>query len=124
MVRYISEKQLSIKEFKTPFQAKLSADNRWVKLSQVVPRDEFEKRGDRFPLTHAQQRMLWIIRTAYAQRKMMYDRNVHSCPHRIVSIYQPHIRPITRGKLKSQIEFGSKLGVSLDEGFARINTFS
>jgi hypothetical protein len=41
MVRYISENQLSIEEFKTPFQAKLSADNRWVKLSQVVPRDEF-----------------------------------------------------------------------------------
>ena len=41
MVRYISEKQLSIEEFKTPFQAKLSAENRWVKLSQVVPWDEF-----------------------------------------------------------------------------------
>ncbi len=86
--------------------------------------DEFEQRGDRFPLTHAQQRMLWIIRTAFTQQKMMYDKNVHSCPDRIVSIYQPHVRPIPRGKLKSQIEFGSKLGVSLDEGFARINTFS
>ena len=41
MVRYISESQLSIEEFKTPFQAKLSAENRWVKLSQVVPWDEF-----------------------------------------------------------------------------------
>ena len=41
MLRYISERQLSIEEFKTPFQAKLSAENRWVKLSQVVPWDEF-----------------------------------------------------------------------------------
>ena len=41
MVRYISENQLSIEEFKTPFQAKLSAGNPWVKLSQVVPWDEF-----------------------------------------------------------------------------------
>ena len=41
MVRYISDKQLSIEEFKTPFQAKLSAENRWVKLSKVVPWDEF-----------------------------------------------------------------------------------
>ncbi len=39
-------------------------------------------------------------------------------------IYQPHVRPIPRGKIKSQIEFGAKLGVSLDDGFARINTFS
>jgi len=41
MVRYISDKQLSIEEFKTPFQAKLSPYNRWVKLSQVVPWDKF-----------------------------------------------------------------------------------
>jgi len=54
----------------------------------------------------------------------MYDTDTHSCPDRIVSISQPHVRPIPRGKLKSQIEFGAKLGVSLDDGFARINTFS
>ncbi|MDF1572648.1 MAG: IS5/IS1182 family transposase, partial [Bacteroidales bacterium] len=41
MIRYISDKQLSIEEFKTPFQAKLSPENRWVKLSQAVPWDEF-----------------------------------------------------------------------------------
>jgi hypothetical protein len=86
--------------------------------------DEFEERKERFPLTHAEQRLFWIIRTAYLQQKMMYDTDTHSCPDRIVSIYQPHVRPIPRGKLKSQIEFGSKLGVSLDQGFARINTFS
>jgi len=86
--------------------------------------DVFEKRGDQFPLTHAEQRLFWIIRTAYEQQKYMYDKDTHSCSHRIVSISQPHVRPIPRGKLKSQIEFGSKLGVSLDEGFARINTFS
>ena len=54
----------------------------------------------------------------------MYDNNTHSCPDRIVSIYQPHVRPIPRGKTGSQIEFGSKLGVSLDDGFARITNFS
>ena len=41
---------------------------------------------------------------------------------RIVS--KPHVRPIPRGKTKAQIEFGPKLGVSFDQGFARINTFS
>jgi transposase, IS5 family len=86
--------------------------------------DLFEKRRDCFPLSYAEQRLLWIIRTAYEQQKQMYDTNSHSCPDRIVSIYQPHVRPIPRGKIKSQIEFGAKLGVSLDEGFARINTFS
>ena len=86
--------------------------------------DVFESRGDRFPLTHAEQRLFWIIRIVYDQQKQMYETDSHSCSDRIVSIYQPHVRPIPRGKLKSQIEFGAKLGVSLDEGFARINTFS
>ncbi len=86
--------------------------------------DEFEHRGDPFPLKHSEQRMFWIIRTAYMQQKFMYDTDTHSCPDRIVSIYQPHVRPIPRGKIKAQIEFGPKLGVSLDQGFSRINTFS
>jgi hypothetical protein len=41
MVKYNSERQLTIEEFKTPFQTSLLADNRWVKLSKVVPWDKF-----------------------------------------------------------------------------------
>ena len=86
--------------------------------------DVFELKGSCFPLRHSEQRMLWVINTSYGQQKLMYDTKNHSCTDRIVSIFQPHIRPIPRGKTKAQIEFGSKLGVSLDKGFARINTFS
>jgi transposase, IS5 family len=86
--------------------------------------DVFERTRVPFPLQHAEQRMFWIIRTAYGQQKYMYDTDTNSCQHRIVSIYQPHVRPIPRGKTKAQIEFGSKLGVSYDEGLTRINTFS
>jgi transposase, IS5 family len=86
--------------------------------------DVFESKGSRFPLKHLEQRMFWVINTAHAQQKLMYDTKIHSCTDRIVSIFQPHVRPIPRGKTKAQIEFGSKLGVSLDKGFARINTFS
>jgi hypothetical protein len=86
--------------------------------------DIFEITGAPFPLKHSEQRLFWIIRTAYAQQKFMYDTDTHSCLDRIVSIFQPHVRPIPRGKTKAQIEFGPKLGVSLDQGFARINTFS
>ena len=86
--------------------------------------DVFESKGSRSPLKHSEQRMFWVINTAYAQQKFMYDTKTHSCTDRIVSIFQPHVRPIPRGKTKAQIEFGSKLGVSLDKGFARINTFS
>ena len=50
-----------------------------------------------------------------------YDHKVNSGKDRIVSVFQPHVRPIPRGKIKSKIEFGSKLGVSLDNGFARVH---
>lgn len=86
--------------------------------------DIWESEGKLFPLNHKEHRLFWIINTCYEQQKTMYENKIQSHPHRIVSIFQPHVRAIPRGKLKSQIEFGSKLGVSLDQGFARINTFS
>ena len=41
MVRYTPEIQLSLEMFETPFRAVLSPDNRWVKLSNIVPWDKF-----------------------------------------------------------------------------------
>lgn len=52
------------------------------------------------------------------------QNNTHQCDHRIVSIYQPNVHPIVRGKSKTKIEFGSKLGVSLNCGYARIGKLS
>jgi hypothetical protein len=43
MIRYTSEKQLSIEEFKTPFHAKLLESNRWVQLSkEFTPHPVFD----------------------------------------------------------------------------------
>lgn len=39
MIRYKSTKQMSIEEFKTPFQVKLDKENRWVKLGNSLPWD-------------------------------------------------------------------------------------
>ena len=86
--------------------------------------DSIEKKKYKFPLNFREQKLLWVIRTVFEQQNQMYQQNSNSCPNRIVNIYQPHVRPIPRGKAKSKTEFGSKLGVSLDNGYARINTFS
>ena len=40
MIQYKSTKQLSIEEFRTPFEIKLDKNNRWVKLAQLLPWDE------------------------------------------------------------------------------------
>lgn len=64
---------------------------------------------------------LSVIRKVYEQQQYMYDNGTHSVPERIVSISQPYIRPIVRGKAKTPTEFGAKLDLSIDnDGMARI----
>ena len=65
------------------------------------------------------------IITLYEQQKYMYDNKVHSVEHRIVSISQPWLRPIVRGKAKTLVEFGVKFDLGLDsEGYGRIEKIS
>ncbi len=40
MIRAISQKQLPLSEFKTPFEATMDENNRWVILAQVIPWDQ------------------------------------------------------------------------------------
>ena len=44
----------------------------------------------------------------------MYRNKSRRCDDRIVSISQPYVRPIIRGKLDKPVEFGAKLSVSLN----------
>ena len=49
----------------------------------------------------------------------------HSAENRIVSISQPWIRPIVRGKTKAPVEFGAKFDLSIDDsGLGRIEKIS
>jgi transposase, IS5 family len=64
-------------------------------------------------LTFYQRRQYWIIQHVYRQQEEMYRTRSHRCDHRIVSISQPHVRPIIRGKTGKAVEFGAKLSVSL-----------
>ena len=63
-------------------------------------------------------RLLLVIRELYRQQLWMYENSTHSISNRIVSIYQPHVRPIVRGKAKSDVEFGAKVSISLVDGFS------
>ena len=52
----------------------------------------------------------------------MYKTNTRRCDDRIVSISQPYLRPIIRGKLGKAVEFGAKISVSLTgTGLAHID---
>ncbi|MEO5371697.1 MAG: IS5/IS1182 family transposase, partial [Magnetococcus sp. DMHC-1] len=84
----------------------------------------FAQAGREWPgcLAYRHQRQLWVIREVYAQQKRMYDERSRSHPHRIVSISQPHVRPIVRGKAGKPVEFGAKLSASLSgRGLAHVD---
>jgi len=80
--------------------------------------------GMSFPIEHRDQKIYWVIQHIYDQQVKMYKEHTHSVDNRIVNIYQPYVRPIVRGKDKAQVEFGAKLGVSIQNGYARINTLN
>ena len=75
-----------------------------------------------FPLDQRKQKMFWVIQEVYRQQNEMYEEKKHRISDRIVSIYQPFVRPILRGKDKHKVEFGAKINVSIRDGFARIDS--
>ena len=64
---------------------------------------------------------LATIRKMYEQQLTMFKNKVNRIENRIVSLSQPHIRPVVRGKAKAKTEFGAKLDLSIDStGTARL----
>jgi hypothetical protein len=48
----------------------------------------------------------------YRQQLWLFENNKQSIEDRIVSLSQPHIRPLVRGKAGKKVEFGAQLSVS------------
>lgn len=80
--------------------------------------------GSGILLTDAQKDRMNLLTTLYEQQRIMYETCTHSIPQRIVSLSQPHIRPIPRGKARAKTEFGPKLHISLVNGYARMERLS
>lgn len=94
---------------------------------QYIRRDrgylsQIEKQG--IVLNEKELKLLQVLDKVYEQQRFMYDNRIHTIENRIVSISQPYIRPIVRGKSKAQVEFGAKLDLSVVDGFGRIEKIS
>ena len=83
-----------------------------------------EKGGRSFPLAYKYQKMYWIIQEVYRQQQEMYEENSHKAAGRIVSISQPYVRPIVRGKSGKEVEFGAKISVSVVNGYSYLDKVS
>lgn len=85
--------------------------------------DEFM--GNGYAMTGKEISRYLTILTLYGQQKYIYDNKVHSVEHRIVSITQPWVRPVVRGKAKAPVEFGAKFDLSRDsDGYRHIEKIS
>lgn len=93
------------------------------KQLQYIRRDigyvaELVRKGAK--LSSKQAERLNIVTTVYEQQRIMFESETHSIPQRIVSLAQPWVRPIVRGKAHANTEFGPKLHISLGDGYARM----
>ena len=78
----------------------------------------------KFPLTASQLKYLMVLHMVYDKQELIHSSHSKRVDDRIVNIYQPHARPIVRGKEKAKVEFGSKLQVSIVAGYTFIYHFS
>ena len=76
------------------------------------------------PLEKRDFKYLLVINFLYQQQKEMYDEHKHTIEDRIVSIHQPHVRPIVRGKTTAKVEFGAKIHVSIIDGISFLDEIS
>ena len=69
--------------------------------------------------------LLQTIQVLYDQQRFMHQSHTHSVPERIVSLSQPWVRPIVRGKACANTEFGAKVHISTDDdGYVYIQRLS
>ena len=76
------------------------------------------------PLDRHQHKYFLVIQTLYEQQAYMHKEKTHTTDHRIVSIHQPHVRPMVRGKTNAPVEFGAKIQVSLMNGYGFLDDLS
>jgi hypothetical protein len=63
-------------------------------------------------------KLLLVCHEVYRQQQQMYAAKARRVDDRIVSLSQPHVRPIKRGKAGRDTEFGAKLSASVVDGFS------
>lgn len=75
-------------------------------------------------LRSTKYKMLLVVVEVYRQQLWMYQNFSSRIDDRIVSLTQPHIRPIVRGKAGKPVEFGAKISVSCFENYVFLDHLS
>ncbi len=79
---------------------------------------EFFRKSSLRVLARRDYRNLLVDSQVVRQQELLYRAGTKRLSGRIVSVGQPHVRPIVRGKAAAPVEFGAKLSVSLVDGYS------
>lgn len=84
--------------------------------------DKREAEGKGLPEMSKKEYRNWLVlQQIYRQQGEMYKDKRRKIADRIVSLHQPWIRPIKRGKAGADTEFGAKLNASQTNGLIRVD---
>jgi transposase, IS5 family len=95
----------------------------YVKRDLKILNEYFDREGC-ICLDKKEHNLFLRINHLYDQQLEMYKTKTHSIADRLVSIHQPYVRPIVRGKRTAKVEFGAKIQVGLSKGLAYLDYFS
>jgi hypothetical protein len=118
-LRTAQKKSKSKRELRTAIKRQLNYLRRNIKSIHKLL-ETYES----MTLDRHQYKYLLVIQTFYEQQREMFVEKKHQVDHRIVSIHQPHVRPIVRGKTNAKVEFGAKIEVSIMNGFSFLEELS
>ena len=108
---FVKKRNPSKKEIRALIRSQLGYLRRNLRFIEKM----LEEGGE---LSNRNAKLLEAIRILYEQQRRMHKQKTHSVENRIVSIHQPNIRPIPRGKANAKTEFGAKLALSVVNGYA------
>ena len=106
-------KRLSKSKRRKSIRKQLGYLSRNLKTVDRLSKDRYSL----FALDKTQYKNLLVINEVLRQQQWMYDHRENKIENRIVSISQPHVRPIKRGKANASTEFGAKISASLVDGY-------
>lgn len=116
----IKQRKKSIKTVRKAIRKQLGYLNRNIKTIDKL----LDKKPGEKLLSPKELHILRVLHELFRQQEYMYKNKCNSIPDRIVSIYQPQVRPIVRGKSAAMVEFGAKVSISLVNGFAKPHKIS
>lgn len=115
----VKRRQLSSRQLRQAIRKQLGFLQRNLKSI-----DQLGYQSSLLLLDQREYKNLLVCNEVYRQQKWMYDHQERRIDDRIVSISQPHVRPIKRGKPGAVTEFGAKISVSLIDGYSFVDRIS